>query len=414
MAAANKNFTEVLFGDCPEIYNNTETLIYFGYSPVIISDLTSVYGMKGSALLVSYDNDYVLHGRKIKDYLTGNGKKVVSRSFENHMPLTVENAKLLLNLDGIDIIIAVGEKEIAEIVRYLADWKGIASIYVPINPKVSFLLSNSVSVNLNGERQKIKAKQFTSVIFDEDIYAKCRKQELADAYGEIVGKSITLIDYKIAVCMGESLFCKEAYESVRGALKIALNISNGCKVAEFLALAELKLTLADSVSDILNYGSQLNVSRILAAYDGDVPDGEREIEAFYKLIKLYKLYFVNDFSEILSLPDFCEAAAELAEIFQRPESEFIGKACVPKYSEIIRSVEFKKLADSSFSEEINGIIQLIPHITENYNYIFNSRKKLSSFTSDQLKTAVRLGAYLNNNISALRFLRDDGTLEYLK
>ena len=110
--------------------------------------------------------------------------------------------------DEMDLILAVGTGTIHDISRYIAHEYGIPFISVPTAASMDGFVSSVATMTWNGLKKTIPSVAPLCVIADTDIFSKAPKRLNASGAANILGKYISLADWRIANLVAGEYLCE--------------------------------------------------------------------------------------------------------------------------------------------------------------------------------------------------------------
>ena len=129
--------------------------------------------------------------------------------------------------DEMDLILAVGTGTIHDISRYIAHEYGIPFISVPTAASMDGFVSSVATMTWNGLKKTIPSVAPLCVIADTDIFSKAPKRLNASGAANILGKYISLADWRIANLVAGEYLCERAYEMEEQALRLVKSCIRG-------------------------------------------------------------------------------------------------------------------------------------------------------------------------------------------
>ena len=384
----------------PEADEKIKTKIIFsGFKEGLTRLSPEIKGKK--ALLFCAENAFTKIGKPILSELENSGAlspDIIALDDE----CLSEEAFFALS-GNFDVLVAAGDGELMKIAKSAAQKRGAKCILIPTDCRQSELLSTK-------DGDKPLATPFAAII-DRVLYTTPKKQLCAEAYGDILAASLALIDYKIAVLTGKSTYSPTFYEIARESVSIAVNIRHFLYPQEMLMIAELKLSVAKEYSSALNFSSAETTAKYLGKIS-DAPLGERKYRAFSVLLPLYKLYMSSDYPLNFVFPDGLKALGETSRFFGIEEHDLVNLFSIPTPEEREKNIRIKNLVKDNIIKELDGIGAKLGTIGENYRFLYDGRHRLSEFSTEELKKAVKAAAYESNG-NLLAIMKAEGFAEFI-
>lgn len=146
---------------------------------------------------------------------------------------------LLSQMSSMDYLIAVGSGTIHDIVRYCAAQKGLPFVSVPTAASVDGFVSTVAAMTLGGLKVTVSGVAPTAVIADLDIIAKAPMRLMLSGVGDMIGKYISLADWKISSILTGEYYCNRVAELEYKALSKVLSSFELLKKQDMDAAGEL-------------------------------------------------------------------------------------------------------------------------------------------------------------------------------
>lgn len=367
------------------------------------------YNFDRNAVVVSTNGLYLEFGKKVSMGLQEAEVEFDTMLLEDDIPLFVENFKGMFSFKGGELIFVLGDVQLVGIVRYYAAKKDCVVVAIPTNTNLEFVGADDVILTTACLPKKTVLAPLISVIIDKVIIEAEPQRYISSAFGNVISKFISLLDYRLRVLTDGVEFNKTAYDTVKKAVIYALSIKKYTSPILVLALAELCLAFVKSECDILSGGAESSTSYMLKAEGVTLPYGDRVFFSFEKLIKLYYLFFSNPRVLLLS-PNYNEDIEEVSSITKIDKSEFYNRLNIPnsKRYKLLNSL-FEKVKDF-FIKETASVIKILPDIKRIYSEFVTGDENKRIIKNEELKKAIKLAPYVSDKTNVLTFIRDFGFL----
>ncbi len=138
-----------------------------------------------------------------------------------------------------DLMLAVGSGTIHDITRYIAYKTGVDFVSVPTAASVDGFVSNVAAMTWQGAKKTLTAVSPIAMVADSKILAEAPQKLTASGVGDLLGKYIALLDWKIGHILTDEYYCEEIVRMEEKALELLVkNIeaiaSNSPKATEIL------------------------------------------------------------------------------------------------------------------------------------------------------------------------------------
>ena len=309
---------------------------------------------------------------------------------------------------GFGGVIAVGDKNLLSSVRYYASLRDVPCYAVPTTPYFESISSRSVYLKTDGLVAVMPAKPYKSIFIDETVILKAENKHFSKAYISVMSKLTALIDYKIDCFLSGNKVDSDLFLAVKKAINTLATITAYENYKTAIIGAEL-LILS------INYNSPFSGSGVwvikdaLSLFSPKLSGGDKTLIAFEKTAKIYHMLFSNDYSDLLSVPDYESDLLALIEYSGYERARFYKNLKIPseKRRKLINLLLDKTRND--FKKETSVILSVLPSVIKIYSQL--NGKKRETISYKQTKNAVNLGSYLTDRTSALTLCRDLGILK---
>ncbi len=313
--------------------------------------------------------------------------------------------------NSVGSVVAVGDSNLLSTVRYLASITGINCYAVPTTPYLERLFSQSIHLETSGLPAEISAPLFTEVFVDEELISKAKGSSFAESYLSVMGKLTALIDYKLNAFLSNENINDELFNIVKKAINKTA-VSNSYKnYKSVIIYSQLLLCMVNSVSDVLKGSGVETVEKCLSLFAPEISAVDSKWIAFQKTAKIYHMYFSNDFSNFLSVPDYESDLSLLEEVSGHGKSYFYKNLKIPSEKRRNLINLLMKKTGENFKKETSLILSLISAVKKNYQKLDNNFIKKPTISYKQIKNAVTLSPYLTNKTQVLTLCRDAGILK---
>ena len=306
--------------------------------------------------------------------------------------------------------VAIGDKYLLSAVRYYSSLYGTPCYAILLTPSFDKVLVENVYLKTKGLTAVLKAEKFKKVIVDSELILKAKSEAFAEAYAVSVSKLTALIDYKINCFLNGKIVDENLFKLVKNGVNLALAYPSYERGKLAIISSQTLLALANGVSDEFLASGVECISTALSVYAHEVKDCKKAFISFEKTVKLYHLFFSNDFSDLLSVPDYYADVEVLEKDFKRDRAFFMKNVKVPseKRRKLI-TLLLEKTA-SGFKAETTAIFKALSGIKRAYSSMLGVCGD-GNVSYKQIKNSVTAGTYLTDKQSVLTLMRDLGVLQ---
>ncbi len=128
-----------------------------------------------------------------------------------------------------EVLVAVGSGTVHDITRYVAHLKGIPFISCPTAASVDGFCSSVAAMTWEGCKKTFPAVAPKIVIADTDVIAKAPLDMAKSGFGDMIGKYISLADWKIANVVTDEYICPRICDMTMDATATVLDCADKLK-----------------------------------------------------------------------------------------------------------------------------------------------------------------------------------------
>lgn len=190
--------------------------------------LAEVCAPFNSILIVADENTFAAAGVKVKSVLKD--KRVKEVIFSGKTVLIPDERaidKVNENIDGVDLILAVGSGVIQDLCKYVSKFSGIPYIDVATAPSMDGYASDGAAMILKGMKETVKAGLPKAIIADTDILKNAPMDMIKAGYGDIIGKFSALNDWKLSLIVNGEYYCPFIYDLTYKMIENTLETAEG-------------------------------------------------------------------------------------------------------------------------------------------------------------------------------------------
>lgn len=365
------------------------------------------YSKKRVAQVVCREKDFELLGAVTKALKDANAEfttlLVEDADFNN------DKASSTFRFDG-GYVFAIGDSKTLSLALHYATKYGVDCHALPTEPYFENAFSKKVKIPTGKIPLTVKVRPFKTVIYDFEIIKKASNSAYATAYISVISKMLSLIDYKMRVILADEKFDEENYEALKKVVYMVANLASYKNAKDVLICAEASISLIKAKNEqFTNFSTEL-FADALKLSPTNLEEGDLLMMAFLKLVPLYKMFFGNDFSNIVSAPNYLGDAYELESLTGQFAGNYIKNVKVPSPKRLELILKVLKKTQRAFEEEVNSILAISNSIKKVYMNILKSDKPFEFLPYSDLKQALRLCTYLTSKQNVLTVYRDVGVL----
>ena len=193
-------------------------------------DILLTLGFKNNFHIVADKNTYKVAGSRIEQLFRENSVKYSMTLFsEDNLHANINNIEVIKkDMDmHVTLIIAIGSGTINDLSRYAAFQLNIPYMIIATAPSMDGYASSVSPLIVNGFKNTFTAIAPIAIIADLDILKNAPPDMIAAGFGDLIGKYISLSDWKLSKCVNNEYYCEYVAELVHKALIICVeNIEN--------------------------------------------------------------------------------------------------------------------------------------------------------------------------------------------
>ncbi|MBE5744337.1 MAG: iron-containing alcohol dehydrogenase [Clostridiales bacterium] len=372
-----------------------------------------------SVLLVADENTFNACGEKVENAIANKIKKKVIFSGKTILIPNEQAIKTVQdNLEGIDLIIAVGSGVMQDLCKCVSFYNKIPYMVVATAPSMDGYASTGAAMILNGMKDTVKAGLPLAILAEPEVLANAPFEMIQAGYGDIIGKYSALNDWKLSSVVNGEYFCNYIYDITYNTIKQVERLADGLKnrdkesvktLMEALVIVGIMMSFAGSSRPAS--GSEHHFSHFfeIVGILNDEPYFSHGIDVGYSTVLTAKLRkdLLNIRWTDVQFSDESFRSKELLRVYKtsaKPCEELQEK--VGNYKKNRLPIYLEK------EEEIRAILLEMPSMEEIANTLLKVGLDYSEFISyygeDKIKDAVKYAKDLKDRYTFLWMLYDFG------
>ncbi len=310
-----------------------------------------------------------------------------------------------------DIVIAVGDSYLLSTVRYYASLRKIPACAIVTAPNFDKILSDSVWLKTKVFSSKIKAEKFKKIIIDQNLISKSSRQNFAKAFIFSASRLTSLIDYKINCFTNGEEIDGWVFDVAKKAVNFALSAPRYQNFTAPIIASQLLIAIINGKSSAIIESGVDCLKTSLSVFASDLSRSKIQMIAFEKTARIYHMFFSNDFSSLLSVPDYYGDIELLEKELKRSGKIFIENLKIP--SERRRTLINLLISQTAtdFKAETTMILKAFSKIRKIYDVILGDEKLEEVVSYKKIKNSVVTCSYFSNKTSIFTLARDMGVLK---
>ncbi len=380
-------------------------------------------------LMVADVNTYRAFGERVEEALASSSISVHTYVFAKEHGLLADEVAVAAVTSEIannpsDVVLAVGSGVINDIVRYVTFRKGLPYISVATAPSMDGYASTMAAMQFDGIKVTSTTHSPIAIFAHPKVLSEAPWELLQSGFGDLIGKVISLLDWKLAHALYSETLCQTAYDVVSEPLNFVISHAGDILSRDQTAAKNLFIGLVNSGISMALMGNSRPASGCehhcshywdLAAYQGRRAHYSHGIQvgyATYSMIEFYKY--------IESLPRINVPKVEpVSEEFERYANQFYGSGAKEVIAAQVEKYEW--LQRMTFRSELR-IADLVTALQPELNRLDAVREALLTvgITGDlyqiEVDDALRMETFLHarelrSRYTAFDFLVGQGLLQ---
>ncbi|MFB5188813.1 sn-glycerol-1-phosphate dehydrogenase [Alicyclobacillus fastidiosus] len=258
-------------------------------------------------LLVADANTYRVFGDQVYQHLLGAGVTCDVHVFQaSHDLLPDEQAIAAIRQAVVQssatVVLAVGSGVINDVARYASYSEGIPYIVIPTAPSMDGYASSVAALQFNGVKTTLPAHTPKAIFVQPEVLSDAPFELIQAGFGDLIGKTISLLDWKLSHVLFGEYFCTKSYEMVLTPLQYC--VEHAVQVRDrdqttiknlFVGLINAGIAMAMMGNSRPCSGSEHHCSHYwdLLAYQGVRPHASHGLQVGYAvqwMIRFYRVF----------------------------------------------------------------------------------------------------------------------------
>ena len=223
-----------------------------------LPDIASEFAGK-NALITADTRTWALAGARVEALLTGAGVNVRAHVFSRRAHYVTDEAaigELLVALPpDTDVIVAVGSGTMNDIARVVSLRCGVPYMIVGTAPSMDGYASSTSAVIAGGEKISVPLGPPMAIVMDTDLLVTAPEEMLSAGIGDVLGKHVTLADWRLAAREGREHLCGELFALIGAACRRCQAGYRGVLARDPAAVGDMAETLVMAGAAISMFGT---------------------------------------------------------------------------------------------------------------------------------------------------------------
>ena len=223
------NINEILLGvDCECGKRHTCSIEKVYIERGAVARLAALCEAEKKILLVADENTYAAGGEAVRAAISD--KEITEVIFDGKTVLIPDERaieRVNANLDGAEMIIALGSGVIQDLCKYVSHFSGVPYIDVATAPSMDGYASDGAAMILKGMKETVKAGLPKAIVCDVDILKNAPLDMIKAGYGDIIGKYSALCDWRLSNIVNGEYLCEYIYKTTEEMVEKTLSLAKG-------------------------------------------------------------------------------------------------------------------------------------------------------------------------------------------
>lgn len=302
-------------------------------------------------ILVVADKNTLKASDGLLDVLKSGGFTVSLKLYDNFRTPTENEVNEIVTLSAeVDGVLSVGTGSLNDICRRASLIADKEFAIFATAPSMDGFASGTAPIIVDGIKETLPARQPSVIIADTRILANAPSELKSAGFGDIIGKYIALVDWRVASLLTGEYYCENIANLVRDALKRMTATCDGVSkndedvaglIMEILILTGIAMHLANCSRPASGAEHQIShfigMKQLAEGKDSDF-HGKKVGVATVALAKIYH-------SLATIMPEFGKDRTNLEEVvsaYGERHRNFILSANVPSVCDEVRAEKLKK------------------------------------------------------------------------
>ncbi len=357
--------------------------------------------------IIFYEKDYMIYA--------GDFIKILKNYNVEYTVLLVDDDKNLYNSNVINAInkpyvIVVGDCDLIKATNYICSQKNIDCYAFLTSPYFDELFLNKYNIIYNNKFKTLEVKTIDKLVIDKYLINKCNKKDVLTSYTYNLLNAITLIDYRLLVMLYNYKFNETEYNLLKQSFQMALNFSSYGNMSEVMCLCSVISNVLQLEGEILNNNVVKKAVDIILLNDTTNDLAYIYIKCLEKFIKLYHLFYTNDFEGVISVASIVSDIEKASILTGISEEKLYKNLKIPSKKRIDLIFALLNKVKDNFAKETTSLMAILPKIEEGFYKNAQNVIKGKGIDNDNLKNAITYSPYLISEYSTLTLMRDFGLL----
>ena len=222
--------------------------------PGIVKDFSS-----RNVFLIGDSHTYPLAGERVRALLESAGCKVQNYVFSRREHYVTDEAaigELLVAMpQETDLLIAVGSGTMNDVSRAVSVRCRLPYMIVDTTPSMDGYASSTSAIICGDEKRSVPLGSPWGIVMDTDLLVTAPEEMLSSGVGDVLGKHVTLADWRLAAREGKEHYCAELSDLIELAVRRCQANYRGVLARDAAAIGDMADTLVMAGAAISMFGT---------------------------------------------------------------------------------------------------------------------------------------------------------------
>ena len=368
---------------------------------------------ENNILLIADENTFRAGGERV---LTNLAEKNIRKLVFCGDRLLIPNEEAISavedNLDGTELIIALGSGVIQDLSKYVSHKHKIPYIDMATAPSMDGYASDGAAMILGGMKETVKAGLPRAIVADTEILKDAPFEMLQAGYGDIIGKYSALCDWRLSHLVNGEYYCDYVATTVEEMIEKTVSLAKGITERD-----------EESVGALMEALVAVGIMMSFAGSSRPASGSEHHLSHYFEIVGIIKNedYFAHGIDvaystvitasireKLVNTPFTCELFRLKRELYEAKMEKLyagVAKSCIALQDKIGNYAKDRTGVYLDREEEIKKILSAPPSASETEKLLALVGLDMSCFYSkygtEKIKNAVSYAKDLKDRYTVL-------------
>lgn len=359
-------------------------------------------------VIFSTASSFSRFGEELNVRLKGQRNQTLNFIIDENQAVDISFVKKIINFSEDVRGVVVTDAKLVRLAEYVCSIKNIALILRVDKFLNDGIINNRIQVKNEETFDYVKVNLKRHVIIDIEELSK--DENRASCYAQIMGRTVSLLDYRIKMCLKEFTPDVFAYGLVKKTVLDVFNLFKYTyfKQSEVLICGLLKIEIANLLAN-----GELDDFSAINGFNYLYGNFQALIDAIGMLLGLYELGFSENYDKILSVVDYNKINEELKSKSYSGETELL-KWLLNRSKTFSKNKKEISTITNFLISEIQGLKSSFAKMEKTYLVLGGKKISESDKNSSDFIFAIKHCGNLPHSFNGMSILSEKGMSEFLK